>query len=69
VNNDFKELCKISHQLKGSSGNLKIKEILELARTLEISALAKDKSNCELTFLEMKNYLVPNKSVLCTAAL
>jgi len=69
VNNDLKELCKISHQLKGSSGNLKIMEIFELARTLEISALAKDKSNCELTFLEMKNYLVPNKSVLCTAAL
>src|SRR5665648_314278 len=69
VNNDLKELCKISHQLKGSSGNLKIMEIFELARTLEISALAKDKSNCELTFLEMKNYLVPNKSVLCMAAL
>jgi len=57
VNNDFKELCKISHQLKGSSGSLKIKEIFELARTLETSALADDKKNCELTFLEMKSYL------------
>ena len=68
VNNDFKELCKISHQLKGSSGSLKIKEIFELARTLETSALAKDKSDCELTFLKMKDYLVPNKSVRCTVA-
>ena len=42
VNNDFKELCKISHQLKGTSGTLKIKDIFELARTLETSALAKD---------------------------
>ncbi|MDR3602288.1 MAG: response regulator [Desulfosporosinus sp.] len=67
VNNDFKVLCEISHQLKGSSGNLKIIEIFELARTLEISALAKDKSNCKLTFLEMEKYLVPNKSVLCVA--
>jgi len=54
VNTDFKELSKISHQLKGTSGSLKIKEIFELARTLETSALAKDKSDCELTFLEMK---------------
>jgi len=69
VNNDYKELCKISHQLKGSSGSLKIKEIFELARTLETSALVKDKSDCELMFLEIKNYLVPNKSVLCTVAL
>src|SRR5680860_92066 len=69
VNNDYKELCKISHQLKGSSGSLKIKEIFELARTLETSALVKDKSDCELMFLEIKNYLVTNKSVLCTVAL
>ena len=68
VNNDFKELCKISHQLKGSSGNLKIKEIFELAKMLETSALTKDKSDCELTFLKMKDYLVPNKSVRCTVA-
>ena len=54
VNTDFKELGRISHQLKGSSGSLKILEMFELARTLEISALAKDKSDCELTFLEMK---------------
>ena len=67
-NNDFNELCKISHQLKGSSGSLKINEIFELARTLETSALAKDKSDCELTFLKMKDYLVPNKSGLCTVA-
>ncbi|HEY8911447.1 MAG TPA: Hpt domain-containing protein [Desulfosporosinus sp.] len=54
VNNDFKELSKISHQLKGSSGSLKIKEIFELAKKLETFALAEDKSDCELTFLEMK---------------
>ena len=53
-NTDFKELSKISHQLKGTSGSLKIKEIFELARTLETSALTKDKNDCELTYLEMK---------------
>jgi CheY-like chemotaxis protein len=57
VSNDFKELSKISHQLKGSSGSLKIKEIFELAKTLEASALAKDKGNCELTFLEIKKLI------------
>lgn len=54
VNNDFKELSRFSHQLKGSSGNLRIKEICELAMQLETSALEKDKSNCERMFLEMK---------------
>ena len=54
MNNDFKKLSEISHQLKGSSGSLKIKEIFELASSLETSALAEDKSDCELTFLEMK---------------
>jgi len=68
VKKDFKELCKISHQLKGSSGNLKIKKIFDLARTLETSARAEDKSDCELIFLEMKNYLVPNKSYIATIA-
>ena len=57
VNNDFKEISKISHQLKGSSGSIKIKEIFELAKTLETSALAKDKGNCELTFLEIKKLI------------
>jgi len=57
VNNDFKELSKISHQLKGSSGSIKIKEIYELAKTLETSALAKDKGNCELTLLEIKKLI------------
>ena len=57
VNTDFKELSQISHQLKGSSGSLKIEEIFRLARGLETSALAKDKRDCELTFLEIKKLL------------
>jgi len=38
VKTDFKELGQISHQLKGTSGSLKIEEIFKLARALETSA-------------------------------
>ncbi|MDR3667849.1 MAG: Hpt domain-containing protein [Ignavibacteriaceae bacterium] len=54
MNNNFKRLSNISHQFKGSSSSLKIKEIFELARTFETYALAKDINDYELTFLEMK---------------
>ena len=54
VNNDFKELCRFSHQLKGSSGNPRIKKIYELAIELERAALEKDKSICEMRLLDIK---------------
>lgn len=54
VNNDFKELCRFSHQLIGSSGNLRIKKIYELAIELERAALEKDKSICEMRLLDIK---------------
>jgi len=57
VKTDFKELGQISHQLKGSSGSLKVEEIFKLARVLETSALAKDKRDCEQTYLEIKKLL------------
>jgi two-component system sensor histidine kinase/response regulator len=35
--NDFKELAETAHKLKGSSGNLRIKVIFELASSIDIS--------------------------------
>ncbi|HZK56360.1 MAG TPA: response regulator, partial [Desulfosporosinus sp.] len=60
ANTDYKKLGNISHQLKGTSGSLQINEIFELARALEIAAQAKDENDCELKFLQIKNYMVPN---------
>lgn len=52
---DFGSLSRLSHQLKGSSGNLRINEIYQLTLKLEEFARNKDKSNCENVFLEIKN--------------
>ncbi len=57
INKDFKVLRSFSHQLKGSSGNLRVNDVYELAKSLEISALEEDIRSCEMIFLEMKNYL------------
>jgi CheY-like chemotaxis protein len=54
---DFERLAKGSHQLKGSSGNLRINEIYELAKKLEEAAKNKNKSSCEGLFLKIKNYV------------
>jgi len=51
---DFESLSRWSHQFKGSSGNLQINEIYQLAIKLEEAANNKDKSNCEKIFLEIK---------------
>ncbi|MGE5474322.1 MAG: response regulator, partial [Ignavibacteriales bacterium] len=51
---DFEGLKVLAHQFKGSSGNLRIDEVYELALKLEEFAKGNDKSNCERTFSEIK---------------
>lgn len=54
VSEDYQAIRRIAHQLKGSSGNLRIIDIFELAKELETSAMEKDKSKCEKIISEMK---------------
>ncbi len=55
VDNDFEKLRNLSHQLKGSSSNLRITEIYELVMKLEVAALEENPVICERIFLEIKN--------------
>lgn len=48
--NNFEEIAQFAHSIKGSSANLRLKEISELAKTIELKA--KNKS----TFNYMKYY-------------
>lgn len=55
---DFERLKDIAHQLKGTSGNLRISDLSELAKMLEKSAVEINKQNC-LSVIE-KMYEVLN---------
>lgn len=45
-NNDFANLKKIAHKLKGSSANLKIEEVVQLCKQLESRCSKEDKEFC-----------------------
>jgi two-component system sensor histidine kinase/response regulator len=51
---DLETLHRYAHQLRGSSGNLRINEIYELSTRLEQSALDNDKGNCEKELSDIK---------------
>lgn len=53
-NNNFEEIGKLAHQLKGSSGTLRINSIYELSKTLENSALNKEIEKCERLLMEIQ---------------
>ena len=58
--NDFQCIKKIAHQLKGSSGNLRIEPIMNLADQLEVCSTKEDLSNINLITQELvkhKEYL------------
>jgi len=58
--NDFQSVKKIAHQLKGSSGNLRIEPIMNLADELEVSSTKEDFNNINLITQELirrKEYL------------
>ena len=54
-NNDYKNIRELAHQLKGSSGTLRIEKIQNLAYDLEKSALNEDINNCKRLFLEIRS--------------
>lgn len=51
---DFEQVAKLAHRLKGSSGNLRINFMWELAMKLEEAGKNKAASACEKILLEMK---------------
>lgn len=55
---DFEIMEKFAHKLKGSSGNLKINEIYELASTLEQSAMSHEEKRCEDLVTGIKTRLI-----------
>jgi len=54
---DFIELGKLSHGVKGASSNLRIKAISEMMTKLEENSWEKDKESCQKTLLKIKNLL------------
>jgi len=54
LNNDFGALRNLSHKLKGSSGNLRINSIYELAVKLEEVAIKQKKEDCERLFYDIQ---------------
>jgi two-component system sensor histidine kinase/response regulator len=53
--NDFVKLAKLTHELKGSSGTLRITSIHELAIKLEEKAIKQDIDECARLFTQIKN--------------
>ncbi|MBW6411370.1 response regulator [Clostridium weizhouense] len=56
-NSDFNKLAGLAHELKGSSGNLRINSIYELAIKLEEAVLKREIDECIRFFGEIKDLL------------
>jgi len=56
-NNDFDKLAGVTHELKGSSGTLRIMSIHELAIKLEAAALKQETDECARLFDKIKDLL------------
>lgn len=56
-NNDFNKLAGLTHELKGSSGTLRIISIHELAIKLEKAALEQEIDECSRLFAKIKDLL------------
>ncbi|WP_035301862.1 response regulator [Clostridium sp. DL-VIII] len=54
-NNEFEKLAKLTHELKGSSGTLRITSIHELAIKLEVEALNHDIKGCHEFFKQIND--------------
>ena len=54
-NNNFKKLEKLTHELKGSSGTLRITSIHELAIKLEEKAIKHEIDECARLFIQIKD--------------
>ena len=53
---DFKVIASQAHLMKGSSANLRIKELNELALRLENSAKSNDMFLCDLLLKDIQKY-------------
>ncbi len=53
-NKEFEKVRMLAHQLKGSSGNLRINSIYELSSALESAALNKEINKCESLLMEIQ---------------
>jgi len=51
---DFEKLGELAHKLKGSSANLRINSIYELAAKLEEAAIKEDENECEKLYNEIQ---------------
>ena len=56
IEDDFKEIASQAHLMKGSSANLRIKELNELALRLENSAKSNDMFLCDLLLKDIQKY-------------
>ena len=54
---DFEKLARLTHELKGSSGTLRITSIHELAIKLEETAKKQEKDECARLFIQIKNLI------------
>ena len=54
MKDDLEKLGKFAHQLKGSSGTLKITSIFDWASKLEEAAIDQEKEECERLFREVQ---------------
>ena len=54
---DFEKLARLTHELKGSSGTLRITSIHELAIKLEETAKKQEKEECARLFIQIKNLI------------
>ena len=54
---DFKEVSGVAHQLKGSSGSLKIDKIYRLAYELESAANQETITQCRVVLKQIKDAL------------
>jgi len=54
ANSDFEQMEKLTHQLKGSSGNLRITSIYELAIKLEEATMKQEEEECKRLFKELQ---------------
>lgn len=55
--NDFKKISEIAHQLKGSSGTLRINSIYELAMDIQSAALNHEIDKCKSLLMEIQKLL------------
>lgn len=55
--NDYESICKISHSIKGSAGNLRINEIYELAKEIEDMGKKKNLENVNVKFKDIVQYV------------